>query len=574
MQSAGRPAVGGDRVSDPKPEGPASQEQLTSAGTSQTASASPDSTGDDSDRWGGVLGGVAVFGFFAWAIGSAFFSDPDVSRTTKLVVGAILGAVSLGAVAFALYWLRHHFDTVIWLTNLIALLLVTGAVAVAPVLLLSRGDQLFLLKLTVVVIFALVPGLLYLQFLVVRGRTLWEEFVFSLERLGIWDAGVPLGPEDLYRRKFEAVYGKVVKPREKTAAGAAASEKAARAAPRGDTMLPVLWTTVLLSLGWVLIMQPEALAGRRALLGDIKLLPSPLLVQRPVQLGFIGAYFFVVNMIVRRYFQDDLRADAYLNAVTRLVSVVLIVVVLSLIWPASWSAELLGGVAFLVGIFPQTGISLIRLIVAKGLRVERLLKSLHIEYPLSDLDGLNVWYESRLLEEGIEDMQNLATASLVDLLLRTRIPVGRLVDWIDQAHLYLRVTDEGHRKTLRTYGVRNATDLQAAFGKAQFGPDENAASLTDGRQNQSQAEVASLQPLLHAEPGYPAVIEALLKTLQGEPNLQHVRCWKRLEGQLRPPRPAVQALPMAAEGSTSEAPLSAEALSPQGETLPRPAPSG
>lgn len=558
-------------MADPQSEDPTGPAPAAPAGISQTPPAqtppaSTASTADESDGWGGAIGTVLVFGFLAWAFGAAFFSDPDVSRTTKLIVGAILLAAFVAASGFAVYWLRRQFDTVIWLTNLIALLLVTGAVAVAPVLLLSRGDQLFLLKLTVVVIFALVPGLLYLQFLVVRGRTLWEEFVFSLERLGLWDVGVPLGPEDLYRRKFEAAYGKVVKPREKPAAGAVPREKAARAAPRGETMLPVLWTTVLLSLGWVLTLQPEALAGRRVLLGDIKLLPSPLLVERPLQLGFIGAYFFVVNMIVRRYFQDDLRADAYLSAVTRVVSVVLIVVVLSLIWPASWSAEMLAGVAFLVGIFPQTGISLIRLIVAKGLRVERLLKSLHVDYPLSDLDGLNVWYESRLLEEGIEDMQNLATASLVDLLLRTRIPVGRLVDWIDQAHLYLRVTDAGPRKTLRIYGVRNATDLEAAFAMAQGGPDGNAAGLSGGRQHQSQAEVASLRPLLHAEPSDPAVIGAILKTLRGEPNLQYVRCWKRLEGRLRP-RPGVQALPVAAEGSASEAPPRAEAPSPQGETL-------
>ena len=565
-------------MADPQPENPASQAQPTSAGTSQTTPASADPTADESDRWAGAIGAVFVFGFVAWAIGGAFFSDPDVSRTTKLIVGVILLAVFLAAVGFAVYWLRHQFDTVIWLTNLIALLVVTGAVAVAPVLLLSRGDQLFLLKLSVVVIFALVPGLLYLQFLVVRGRTLWEEFVFSLERLGLWSVGVPLGPEDLYRRKFEAAYGKVVKPREKPAAGAAPREKAARAAPRGETMLPVLWTTVLLSLGWVLTLQPEALAGRRVLLGDIKLLPSPLLVERPLQLGFIGAYFFVVNMIVRRYFQDDLRADAYLNAVTRVVSVVLIVVVLSLIWPAGWSAELLAGVAFLVGIFPQTGISLIRLIVAQRLHVEKYIKSLHVDYPLSDLDGLNVWYESRLLEVGIEDMQNLATASLVDLLLRTRIPVGRLVDWIDQAHLYLRVTDDERRKTLRAYGVRNATDLEAAFGTAQGGPDGNAAGLSGGHQHQSQAAVASLGPLLHAEPSDPAVIKpaeikAVLKTLQGEPNLHYVRLWKRREGRLRP-RPGVQPLPVVADGSASEAPPRAEALSPQNLDVPPPAPSG
>jgi hypothetical protein len=509
-------------MSHQEPEAPATTAVAASAtGPNETpppGDETPPPPSDSSKSWddrlGELLWPLLILGFVGFAFGNAFFSSPDISPRTKLIGGVILTATVVSVSVFGIRWLRHQFDTVNWLTNLIALLLVTGAVAVAPVLLLARRDQLFLLKLTAVIILALVPGLLYLQFLVVRGRTLWEEFVLNLERLGILESNVQPDPENLYRRKFESAYGKVVKP---------TGEKA-RAAPRGETMLPVLWATALLSLGWVLTLQPEALAGRRALLGDIELLPSPLLAERPLQLGFIGAYFFVVNLIVRRYFQDDLRADAYLHAVTRVVSVVLIVTVLSLIWPAGWSAELLAGVAFLIGIFPDTGVSLIRLIVAKGLRVERLMKSLQVTYPLSDLDGLNVWYEARLLEEGIEDMQNLGTASLVDLLLRTRIPVGRLIDWVDQAHLYLRVADESRRKTLRTYGVRNATDLEAAFGTA---PGGNAAGQMGMRRDQGQAQVDNgLRPLLDAEPGCPTIIEAILRTLRREPNLQHVRCWK------------------------------------------------
>jgi hypothetical protein len=70
------------------------------------------------------------------------------------------------------------------------------------------------------------------------------------------------------------------------------------------------------------------------------------------------------------------------------------------------------------------------------------------DYPLNQLDGLNVWYEARLVEEGIEDMQNLATANLVDVILHTRVPVGRLVDWVDQAQLYLHLdrAERGYRE--------------------------------------------------------------------------------------------------------------------------------
>jgi hypothetical protein len=48
-------------------------------------------------------------------------------------------------------------------------------------------------------------------------------------------------------------------------------------------------------------------------------------------------------------------------------------------------------------------------------------------FPLSDLDGLTVWDQARLLEEGIEDVHALATANLVDLLLGTRVRIAAVL---------------------------------------------------------------------------------------------------------------------------------------------------
>jgi hypothetical protein len=113
-----------------------------------------------------------------------------------------------------------------------------------------------------------------------------------------------------------------------------------------------------------------------------------------------------------------------------------------------------------------------------------VVPSLSPDYPLNQIEGLNIWYEARLLEEGIEDMQNLTTANLVDVILHTRVPVSRVVDWVDQAHLYMRLdrtertsrerrvanknadkirTGTSDRHTLRQQGIRTATDLLKAF---------------------------------------------------------------------------------------------------------------
>lgn len=146
------------------------------------------------------------------------------------------------------------------------------------------------------------------------------------------------------------------------------------------------------------------------------------------------------------------------------------------------------------------------------------MPSLRQLYPLSDLDGLNVWYEARLLEEGIEDMQNLATCNLVDVMLHTRIPVERLVDWIDQSMLYLHLgkppqSGECPRDQLRRYGIRTATDLADAFRPLQPGADE-------------AERIAKLEQLLTPGPEAPSVLRTVLATLQNEPNLPYVRAWR------------------------------------------------
>jgi hypothetical protein len=71
-----------------------------------------------------------------------------------------------------------------------------------------------------------------------------------------------------------------------------------------------------------------------------------------------------------------------------------------------------------------------------------------------------------LLEEGIEDMQNLRTANLVDVMLHTRVPVGRLVDWVDQATLYVHL-DRIERGFAERRLVRQARNVGARLQRAE-----------------------------------------------------------------------------------------------------------
>src|SRR3712207_4852418 len=74
---------------------------------------------------------------------------------------------------------------------------------------------------------------------------------------------------------------------------------------------------------------------------------------------------------------------------------------------------------------------------------------------------MDIYERTRLEEEGITGVQALARHDLVDLILSSRIPVPRLIDWLDQALLFQ------HAKAafgqLRARGIRTATDFLQAF---------------------------------------------------------------------------------------------------------------
>jgi hypothetical protein len=47
-----------------------------------------------------------------------------------------------------------------------------------------------------------------------------------------------------------------------------------------------------------------------------------------------------------------------------------------------------------------------------------------------------VWHEARFEEEDIENVANMASTDIVELLLNARMPPNRIIDWVDEAILY------------------------------------------------------------------------------------------------------------------------------------------
>jgi hypothetical protein len=56
-----------------------------------------------------------------------------------------------------------------------------------------------------------------------------------------------------------------------------------------------------------------------------------------------------------------------------------------------------------------------------------------VDLPIQLVQGIDIWKEQRFQEEGIENVQNLATADVFSLAVETHYPLRTLIDWIDQA---------------------------------------------------------------------------------------------------------------------------------------------
>lgn len=365
-------------------------------------------------------------------------------------------------------------------------LLLGATVPMVPAAFFQGGARVALLKVGLVGTLTLLPGWLYAVYLDRRGASLYDEYVLNLFRLQIDDdANLPMPPrhttyyvrwkrahdrlfdllepgertaDNLYRRRFEGVYGRAAVSTREAIRGAGK-------ASRVETFSPVLLATIVIAVGWVLTLQPELMFDL-GILSDVVPAGVPSIPAEALQYAFVGAYAFVVQDLVRRYFVVDLRNTAYVSAVSRIVLVVLIVTVLFL-GQEPTPARL--AVAFGLGFFPKAALEALQARTVRPLG--RWLQRRGVERSLGEIDGIDLWQETRFVELGIEDVQQFATADLVEILLRSRTPTDRLVAWLDRALLLMLLPEEeDDRHTalgqLRRLGIRSATDLVDAYESA------------------------------------------------------------------------------------------------------------
>ena len=251
------------------------------------------------------------------------------------------------------------------------------------------------------------------------------------------------------------------------------------------SIILLLISTSMLVLGWIIALEPVGIPKSNVTSLTEFFLPE----KSAFTFGFLGAYFFTLNLIFRRYVRADLTPKTYAFITVRfLITVVLVWVVSSLPQFANdsiWQAGMLA-IIFIVGLFPDTGLALIEDYVKKIINRQVSEKE---SLSLTLIEGINLYDRARLLEEGIENLENLAHHNLIELVARTRIPTSRLVDMFDQAILYLHLglsrermerapsskpqpenpgaAEQGEAEELlfklKSYGIRTATDLVNAL---------------------------------------------------------------------------------------------------------------
>lgn len=476
---------------------------------------------------GSVVGGFLIWIFIglvsAWNTvrGEAFLRD----WWPYIVVGIVLLLGSLLITPFRL-WLKT-------ITPKAQIMLIISVVVPCIVIIIAMpfSYKEIALRLIFLLVVCLFPAILYYLFIAVRRQSLLNEFITNLDRLGFLTQGANEEAElnrqrrvHAYVRKFEAIYGplnsdlvdQIVKA---TSLSPVAYDRRWPQTGLGEilteTPFPVVLAIVLIAVGWLFTF--PLVDTDRDLIDQLPLSMDPE-KKRAVQFAFLGAYFFSLQMLFRRYVRRDLRTTAYSAVSVRMIlafiGIWVVVEAVKELEPNTTESAL-SVLGFSIGVFPRVAWQVLLAATKKISGAAKVVPSLETKLPISDLDGLTVWHEARLEEEDIENIPNMATADLVELMVNTRFPPDRIVDWVDQAILYTHLgpeqgedAAESPRRKLRAHGIRSAHSLVKAYEDSQTRNDQ-----------------AGLEKILDGTARSP--VRSLVDTVATNPNLQLIQIWRQ-----------------------------------------------
>src|SRR5215469_1447347 len=175
----------------------------------------------------------------------------------------------------------------------------------------------------------------------------------------------------------------------------------------------------------------------------------------PLLYAFIGVFVFNLGTMIRRLYLADISEQVFWGGVNRLLLSMGLALVIMKSGFQNWGAEFYFSIGFLANI-------VLNWLLENALKLLNVTQPRQDELPLQMVRGINLWKAYRLEEEGIDNVQNLATADVVDLVVRTHYSARTLIDWIDQSIVLSRLTSD-QVKILTSQGMAiSAVELATA----------------------------------------------------------------------------------------------------------------
>jgi hypothetical protein len=205
-----------------------------------------------------------------------------------------------------------------------------------------------------------------------------------------------------------------------------------------------------------------------------------------IMVTFLGAYFYILSVLIRRWQQADLTTGVLWKINVRLAVALLVGFLLAALMTVengSITSGILLIIGFLAGIVPDTVLRWLsqrarQRISPKGEKKGGLFMPSDLQ---EKIDGLNFWQVDRLFEEGIESIQDLAMKEIPDLLVETRFDTPHVIYWVDQALLSNQVGGHGH--LFHDAFIKTASGLTDLAEKNGHGFEQVLNAIRDGQQS-------------------------------------------------------------------------------------------
>lgn len=214
------------------------------------------------------------------------------------------------------------------------------------------------------------------------------------------------------------------------------------------------------------------------------------------QFGFLGAYVYLIGDIVRSYFMLDLSPRTLVASTIRIVTGSLLALVLSFViaHPLEALDPALPVVAFFLGHFPETALVYLQRKVTSLLGIAAEQSD---TIALPRLPGIGYAQETRLVREGFDNVQTLANARPLDLVMATGFSYRQARQWVAQAWLCSHLGGEHYEDFRACTGITSADELAqwlAAAPRPGAEAVDRLAEATGGRYPHKLAIVCALVP--------------------------------------------------------------------------------